>query len=398
MPDTDPDSDFRLRAIAIPAFGPSLLYGVSNGAILPVIALSARDLGASMAASGFIVALVGVGSLVSNIPAALFTARHGELRSMVAASLVSAVAMLLCIFASSIWALAAGVFMVGVASSVFLLARQGYMVDAVPVWMRARALSTLAGTMRIGVFVGPFAGAALIHLIDLQGAYWVALVAVLGAGAIAAVAPDMKTPAAAGAVPLARPRMHEVFRAHRQVYLTLGLGILLVSAVRASRQVVIPLWADHLGIDAAVTSLISGLVAAVDMSVFYPAGVLMDRRGRRAVALPSALMMGLAFIGIALSGGTVAFVVTAMLLGLGNGISSGIVMTLGADASPAHGRTEFLGIWRFMADLGSSLGPVLLSALTALVSLAAGVAAMGALGLAAAAVFWRRLPRGPAQR
>ncbi|EWM46263.1 major Facilitator Superfamily protein [Bordetella holmesii 70147] len=193
MPDTDPDSDFRLRAIAIPAFGPSLLYGVSNGAILPVIALSARDLGASMAASGFIVALVGVGSLVSNIPAALFTARHGELRSMVAASLVSAVAMLLCIFASSIWALAAGVFMVGVASSVFLLARQGYMVDAVPVWMRARALSTLAGTMRIGVFVGPFAGAALIHLIDLQGAYWVALVAVLGAGAIAAVAPDMKT-------------------------------------------------------------------------------------------------------------------------------------------------------------------------------------------------------------
>ncbi|EWM46262.1 major Facilitator Superfamily protein [Bordetella holmesii 70147] len=171
-----------------------------------------------------------------------------------------------------------------------------------------------------------------------------------------------------------------------------------MSAVRASRQVVIPLWADHLGIDAAVTSLIYGLVAAVDMSVFYPAGVLMDRRGRRAVALPSALMMGLAFIGIALSGGTVAFVVTAMLLGLGNGISSGIVMTLGADASPAHGRTEFLGIWRFMADLGSSLGPVLLSALTALVSLAAGVAAMGALGLAAAAVFWRRLPRGPAQR
>ena len=133
----DPATSFRLRDIAVPAFGPSLLYGVSNGAILPVIALSARELGASMAASGLIVALVGIGSLVSNIPAALFTARHGERRSMVAAALFSALAMLLCIFASSIWMLGAGVFMVGVASSVFLLARQGYMIDAVPVGMRA---------------------------------------------------------------------------------------------------------------------------------------------------------------------------------------------------------------------------------------------------------------------
>ena len=390
----DPATSFRLRDIAVPAFGPSLLYGVSNGAILPVIALSARELGASMAASGLIVALVGIGSLVSNIPAALFTARHGERRSMVAAALFSALAMLLCIFASSIWMLGAGVFMVGVASSVFLLARQGYMIDAVPVGMRARALSTLAGTMRIGVFAGPFAGAALIHLMDLQGAYWVALAAVLGAGVIAALAPDMKAPPVEGEAPRARPRIPEIFRAHRQVYLTLGLGILLVSAVRASRQVVIPLWADHLGIDAAATSLIYGLVAAVDMSVFYPAGVLMDRRGRRAVALPSSLLMGLALIGIALSGGTASFVIVAMLLGLGNGISSGIVMTLGADAAPAHGRTEFLGLWRFMADLGSSFGPVLLSGLTALVSLAAGVAALGGLGLAAAAVFWHRLPRG----
>ncbi len=56
------------------------------------------------------------------------------------------------------------------------------------------------------------------------------------------------------------------------MFLTVGFGILLLSALRASRQVVIPLWADHLGLDATHASLIFGLSGAIDMLVFYPAG------------------------------------------------------------------------------------------------------------------------------
>ena len=391
---SNPDAPFSLKKIAVPAFGPSILYGVSNGAILPVVALSARELDASVATSGLIVALIGIGSLVSNIPAALVTSRYGERLSMMGAAVLSVLALLLCIFAGHAWMLAVGVFFIGMASSVFMLARQTYMIDAVPAYMRARALSTLAGTMRIGVFVGPFAGAALIHFMGLQGAYWVAVVAMAGAGVIAYLAPDMSAPGRGGDTAAAKPRVLDVARQHSRVFLTLGLGILLVSAVRASRQVVIPLWADHLGINPATTSIIYGLVAAIDMSVFYPAGTLMDRRGRLWVALPSTLLMGIALIGTSLTTGVVGFLIVSMMLGMGNGIGSGIVMTLGADAAPPAARTEFLGIWRLVSDLGSSLGPVVLSAITALVSLAAAVAAMGGFGLAAAAVFWRWLPRG----
>lgn len=78
----EPDNEFQLRSIAIPAFGPSLLYGVSNGAILPVIALSARELGASVALAGLITALIGIGSLFSNIPAGWLTGRIGERRGL----------------------------------------------------------------------------------------------------------------------------------------------------------------------------------------------------------------------------------------------------------------------------------------------------------------------------
>ena len=392
------ESSFSLRDIALPAFGPSVLYGMANGAILPVIAFTARDLDASVAVSGLAVALTGIGSLVSNVPAALVTSRFGERRAMVGAAVFAGFALLLCIVAHHVAMLAAGVFMMGMAGSVFALARQSFLIEAVPINLRARALSTLAGSMRIGVFIGPFAGAAMVHLMGLRGAYLVALVAMVGVGFLALAVPDLSHRSAPGDVAGPRPTIRGVLRSHSRVFLTLGFGAMLVSALRSSRQVVIPLWAEQLGIAPATASVIYGLAAAVDMTVFYPAGRVMDRHGRAWVAVPSTLLMGCALMAMTLTTGLASFLAATLALGLGNGIGSGIIMTLGADASPRAGRTQFLGIWRMLSDIGSSSGPVLLSAITALVSLAAGMAAIGALGLAAAAVFWRWIPPWPAKR
>ncbi|MEP7057018.1 MAG: MFS transporter, partial [Caldimonas sp.] len=172
-----------------------------------------------------------------------------------------------------------------------------------------------------------------------------------------------------------------------------GIGVLLVSAVRASRQVVIPLWADHIGLEASVASVIYGLAGGIDMLVFYPAGKLMDRKGRNWVAVPSMAIMGLALMLTPLAHGAASLLLAALLIGFGNGIGSGMVMTLGADYSPTPGRAHFLGIWRLLADIGASSGPALLSALTAALSLAAGICSTGLLGFAAAAVLWYWIPR-----
>ncbi len=386
------EGSFSLKDIALPAFGPSLLYGIATGAIVPVIAFSARDLGASVALSSLVVALTGIGSLASNVPAALITSRFGERRAMAGAAAFSICAFLMCIFAVHVWMLAAGVFMAGMAGSVFTLARQSFIIDAVPIIMRARAFSTLAGSMRIGVFVGPFAGAAVVHAVGLQGAYWVALLSMAGVGAIALKLPDLQATPEEAATPVVKPTIAGVLRSHAGIFLTLGLGVMLISAMRSSRQVVIPLWAEHLGFAPAAASLVYGLAAAIDMAVFYPAGKVMDQHGRIWVAVPSALLMGLGLMLMSITSGAAMFLVASMLIGLGNGIGSGIVMTLGADASPRAGRAEFLGIWRMLSDIGSSGGPVLLSAVTAAASLAVGMTTIGALGLVAAGVFWRWVP------
>lgn len=84
------------------------------------------------------------------------------------------------------------------------------------------------------------------------------------------------------------------------------------------------------------------------------------------------------------------------LIALGNGLGSGIVMTLGADTAPALGRAQYLGGWRLCGDIGNSGGPLLVSAVAAVAPLATACLSIG--GLALLGSWWvglwtRRLDR-----
>jgi len=393
---------FSLRQIALTAFGPSLLFGLGEGAILPVIPLTARAMGASVSVTALLVGLIGIGSLLSNIPASLITMRHGERWTIVAGAIWCAIAMALCGWSGHIGVFAIGALMIGMSQAVFSLARQSYLTEVVPVEYRARAMSTLGGSMRIGMFIGPFVAAAAIHFYGLAGAYGVGMVALLASGALAARMPDLGLHAvgerrdATSATPRTAT-MLSTLRANRHVFVTLGLGMLLVSAVRTTRQTVIPLWADHLALEASVISVIYGLASGVEMLLFYPAGKVMDQMGRRWVVVPSLVIMGAGLLALPLTHNAQTLLLVAMAIAFGNGIGSGMMMTLGADHSPRQGRAHFLGLWRLMADVGASFGPVLLSLLAATLTLGAGVVMTGVLSFLAAGHLAYWIPRAQAR-
>src|SRR5690348_14438269 len=92
-----PQSDFRLRSVAVAAFAPATLFGLAEGAMLPVIAPSAFDRGASVSIVALIGALLGIGSIVTNIPAGILATRVGERRAMLVAAAVTILGLSLCI-------------------------------------------------------------------------------------------------------------------------------------------------------------------------------------------------------------------------------------------------------------------------------------------------------------
>jgi len=386
-------TDFSFRKIAVAAFGPTLLFGIGEGAIIPVVALLARDLGASVPMAALPVTLISIGCVLNNVPASLFTARWGERIAIVVAGLWSALGMAVCLFASQFSVFAVGCFMIGMSQAVYNLARQSYMTEVVPISHRARALSALGGVVRIGTFIGPFASAAVIHFYGLSAAFAVGIVAVLSAAAFGSRIPDLKgmgrqLPADSNR----RVSLLSTFADHHKVFLTLGIAILFVGAVRASRQVILPLWADHLGLAPAAASVIYGLAGGIEMLVFYPAGKVMDVKGRRWVALPAMLIMGIGMVLMPLTSGFVTLLLAAMTIGFGNGISSGMNMTLGADHAPVEGRAYFLGVWRLMADIGATAGPAMVSLIVSAASLATGIALMGVVAAAAAGLLHLWIP------
>jgi MFS family permease len=135
------------------------------------------------------------------------------------------------------------------------------------------------------------------------------------------------------------------------------------------------------------------------MLFFYPAGKVMDRFGRAWVAIPSMTVLGISLLLVPFAQTTTALLLVGLLMGVGNGMSSGLVMTLGADLAPAGQRPVFLGVWRMFSDSGNGVGPFVIAGITAAATLGVGIAAMGAVALVGAGWlgFWipRRVPVRP---
>ncbi len=377
-----------LRAIALSAYGPTLLAATGAGAVSPIIAVSARELGASIGVAALLVATLGLGTLLGDLPSGALAARIGERRALLVAAVIEAVGMLVAATAGTLGLLFAGVLVVGLAGSLFGLARQAYLTEAVPIRMRARALSTLGGVHRVGYFLGPFIGSVVIVRWGVGAAYVVGVVASVGAFVLVLLAPDITSRASAAAALAPRRSVASILLEHRRVLLTLGVGAMVVAGARAVREALVPLWAESVGLTPAQTSIVFGIAGAVDMVLFYPSGWLMDRYGRVAAAVPSMLVLGLGMLLLPLSHTLVAVTAAATVLGLGNGLGAGLIMTLGADASPVEGRSQFLGGWRLAADVGRAAGPFALSGLSAIMTLGAASVLLG-VGAAIGAVWLR---------
>lgn len=415
-------------------YGPTVLFALGEGAVIPLIPVIAAQLGADVATAALVASALVVGQLCGNIPAGWAVARIGERLTMAIAGLVSLAGIVGMALAPSLGIFAIAVFLIGFCAAAFGLARHSFMTTRVPLSFRARALSLLGGTFRLGMFVGPFIAAGLLAVFgDEHAAIWFFGVCLVATVLLVVFGPDPEKqfldPSTAeddavaaedtgepvtGSIPLRRSQgsrsgttpssatdpgtgvLRTMWR-HRRVLSTLGLAAASLSAVRSARQVVLPLWGVSLGLDAQTIALVVGISGAIDFALFYASGQVMDRFGRLWAALPAMVLMGAGFIALAfthdLPQAAMWFAMFAAVLGVGNGLSSGILLTLGADVAPRSDPAAFLGSWRTLTDAGGAIAPLLVSAIAAAASLSVATGAMGVIGLVGALAFVRWVPR-----
>jgi MFS family permease len=435
-------TDF-LRHLFVPVYMPAILFATGEGALIPVVPLTATALGANVATAGIISGLLMIGVVIGDMPAGIIVARWGETFAMRLSAIVAIVSAVICWRAPNLAMLAVGVLMIGIASAAFNLARHTFLTVWTPLWYRARAMSLLGGTTRVGYFVGPFLASPVIAFAGSRSVYWLHVVAcitvlivlwvipdpeqMLSKNKAAAVSHNKNTPSTATASPAPavsqspsvdastktgknadasngadgdatqQPTRHRLpIVTYFPVLIRMGTAAGILQAMRASRQVILPLWGVQLNVSESHIALIMGIAGAVDLSLFYTSGQIMDRFGRRWAAVPVLVGISISHLLLPFALGEWSYIVVAILFSMANGLGSGIVMTLGSDLAARYAPDDmpgFLSGWRVFSDSGSAFGPLAISAMTAISSLAGAAVLMGCCGLVGAFMMQRYIPR-----
>lgn len=370
---------------------PSLLMAISNQGTLLVLPLYALYLTGDPAFAALVVGLRGLGVLLLDVPAGMITARFGDKGVMLGGLLCHA----LVLFGMAVWADPVVVAVLSVVqgggTAAWFLARQSYLYDAAPASAWGRAIAAVAGINRAGSLLGPLAGGVVAEWLGYSYAF-------LGASVLTALAALTVLLRARAVRPEAAPDalrvsliwgiVHESAR----VFATVGFVALAIQLMRAARQLLVPLFGTLVGLDAAAIGFVYSLSAVLDMSLSYPAGIVMDRWGRRWTGIPCMIVFILGLSLLPLAQGFYSLLIAALVLGFANGISTGIVMVIGMDLAPRDRRTQFLGVWRLISDVGGVGGPMIAGLLTGAASLSLASYAVAGIGAIGVAVFLFLVP------
>ena len=360
---------------------PSFLNSVSQMALLILLPLYVLELGYSPAVAATIVGLRGLGILLFDVPAGILATRFGDKPVLLGGLALILAGNVLLAFATHPVSLAFAALLLGAGFSAWMLGRQSYVADTCETHEVGRAIAVMAGLQRAGVFVGPAAGGLLAGLIGYPTTFLIGASTAMLAGILVLSFTEPARPKETGRN-ASFAGTAEVLREHRRIFATAGVAALSLQLLRAARQILVPLFGEAVGLGAAEIGIIYSASAAIDMSLFYPVGILVDRRGRKWSAVSSTLTFSIALGLLPWITGFYSLLTVGVLLGIANGLGTGIVMIIGADLSrQVEHRGQFLGLWRLIGDVGMSVAPLLTGALINVASLAAASLSVSGLGL-----------------
>ena len=341
-----------------PIYTPWVCASLSVSILAVSLPLSILEHGRSYGSISVVMGAGGVGAALGALRVGVLTDRWGSAR--VAAGALAVIAAGSCLLGTTtivallaIAQLAIGRGVIGV-----MLSRQAVLTSTVSTELRGRAMSLMGGSMRLSVLVGTAGGGVLY---DLFGDRWTFVAAgVISATGIFAVLPELRQ----NREPTASARggwadLFHVFRQHRRRLVAGGMFGMFVMTAREGRMVVLPLVGVALDLSPAA---IGGLVAVgytADLVLFPVSGYVMDRFGRLAAMFPAYGLLAIGLGMLATADTAIMAIVAGVLMGVGNGMSSGSLFTIGSDLAPEEGTASFLSGISVLNDTGRVVGPVL---------------------------------------
>jgi MFS family permease len=353
----------------------ALFINLGTGIVIPILPLYARSLGADYGQAGLLVGVYYLARLMSDLAAGPVLRRLGVRRAAVTGLCVLACGALLTGISPSFPLALITWFIAGAGGGTVFAAMYNALILGVAKERMARALSLFYGAFNSGVVAGGFLGGIVAGRFGLNvPLFCLAGVAVALAVAMAKVLrSEVPHP---GPLPTSGEREKgggsgEKGGSAIALFRIPGFGAAVISVLAnlwmfgAVFNTLLPLFArDILHLSTFGIGVVYAIALAAEFIAYYPAGTWADTRGRRFVLIPSFALLAVATAVVGWSGSVVVFAMLLALLGIASGFAGVPPAAVLADVLPENESARGVATFRFGADLGYTLGP-LVAGLTA---------------------------------
>ncbi|MCH7655427.1 MAG: MFS transporter [Chloroflexi bacterium] len=256
---------------------------------------------------------------------------------------------------------------------------------------RGQVLALRQMSMRLGFVIGPLLGGVLAAFYGLQAVFLLngitkVIIVLTVLFMVKETRPEPVEQAPAGR----QGRGTFSLRPFRdRAFVALAIGAAGAAVAQAGvMQTLIPSHA-RLSLDADATA-VGFLISAGALAAFltaFPAGVLMDRFGRKVMLVPALALLGVASFLMGVGDVYALLVLVVVVQGVGGAASMTGTHAYAMDLAPADSRGSFLGLVTAAQSVGAIGGPALAGALYHFVSPLAAFVAIGVILMVSAALM-----------
>ncbi len=398
MADEPPRTTLR-GLLREPAFVTALVIAVvvalGFGLVVPVIPVFARSFGVGLFAASALVSVFALVRLLSNFYTGAMTDRIGTRLAVGWGAVVVAVSSVLAGLAPNYAALLVFRGLGGFGSALFFNALLTHVIRMVPADYRGRAVGLLQGAFLFGIMFGPTVGGALAEPLGLR---WPLIIyggfcALAGAVAFAKLPRLEVGDTAQGSRPRGvRATLKSAAQLCADPAFAAALAMMAASRYAATgvRFSLVPLYGDEvIGAGTLVVGVALTLSSISHAAVLWPAGRLIDTRGRRILAAPAYLAFAVASAALIWATGVTGFLIVMVIYGVGTGLTSVTPPAIVGDVAEPADTGKAVGVLNTAGDLGMVAGPAVSGWLAGQISYAAGFGTSAGLLLVAALIAVR---------
>jgi len=346
--------------LCVVAFLSMLSIMVTN----PILSLFAEEIGATGVWIGYAVSGYWISRVVLEIPSGYVSSKFGYYKSMVFGLALTVMGNIMLVFVNNPVHLVFVRAVNGFGAPFFFAVSMTFIVNLFGAEKRGTAMGVFQGIEFIGTIIGSAVSGKLVQELGWQGGFMVALALSVAALLLFVVPPYIRREIVRG--PTSKPlTMREIFGVLKNKTLLIMAAATVAEFIMTNGLIItiVPLFTrGTLGFSLADVGYVMGARSLGFVVAMFTMGSISDRIGRRPV-----LMFGLtatAIMVVVMSFFYTFFTLAAVICVIG--FTSGAIWIVGpvisAEAVDSSQRGAAIGAYRTFFDLGSVIGPILMTA------------------------------------